>query len=277
MKKITLLLLVFLTTTITFSQKKEKIKGSRVITHTIKEVESFENIEVEDNVEIFLVKADTSSIEIEADDNLHDVIDFSVVANTLRITTLKNVSSSKKFSIRVNYAADLKQITAKNEARINALNELQLENVIVKNYDNSASFLNVNSTTFTLILNDKSEAEINVKAENTTLELSKNADLKALIASPEVKLDMYEKAKAKIEGDVSNLKIRLDNNAYLTANKFPAKSIELAIEGYAKCLINAVNDISISASGKTTIELLGEPKIDMKQFTNSATLYKKEN
>lgn len=276
MKQIAFLLLVLFTSTVSLAQKKDKIKGSKIITHTIKEVESFENIEIEDNVEIYLVKADTPSIEIEADDNLHDVVNFSITGNTLRITTLKTVSSAKKFDLRINYATTLKLITVKNEAKLHALNALQLDSITIKNFDNSASYLNVNSNSFILILNDKSEAEINVKSQNTTLELSKNAELKALIASPEVKIDLYEKAEAKIEGDATNAKIRLDNNAILTANKFSVASIDLTVENYAKCEVNAVNDIAISASGKTQIELFGEPKIEMRKFTNSTTLYKKE-
>lgn len=276
MKKALFLLLIILFTSFTFSQKKDRIKGSKIITHTIKEVESFENIEIEDNVEIFLVKADSASIEIEADDNLHDVVNFSVVANTLRITTLKTVSGAKKFSLRVNYSANLKLITVKNDAKLNALNALQLDSITIKNFDGSKSFLNVNSNSFTLILNDKAEAEINVKAKSTVLQLSKSAELKALIASPTVKIDMYERAQAKIEGDADTAKIRLDNNASLTANKFTVKSLDLTVENYSKCEVNAVNDIAISASGKTQIDLFGEPKIEMRVFTNTTTLYKKE-
>ena len=276
MKKALFLLLIITCTSFTFSQKKDKIKGSKIITHTIKEVENFQNIEIEDNVEIFLVKADSASIEIEADDNLHDVVDFSVVANTLRITTLKTVSGAKKFSLRVNYSAELKLITVKNDAKLHALNALQLDSITIKNFDNSASYLNVKSNSFTLILDDKSEAEINVKAQNTIVQLSKSAELKALIASPQVKIDMYERAEAKIEGDSDVAKIRLDNNANLTANKFTVKSLDLTVENYAKCEVNAATDIAISASGKTQIELFGEPKIEMKKFTNTTTLYKKE-
>lgn len=276
MKKIAFLLVVLFTFTTLFAQKKDKIKGSKIITHTIKEVENFVNIEVEDNVEIYLVKADTPSIEIEADDNLHDVVNFVVTGNTLRVTTLKTVSSAKKFDLRVNYAADLKLITVKNDAKLHALNALQLDSITIQNFDNSASYLNVNSNSFKLILNDKSEAELNIKAQNTVLELSKSAELKALVASPEIKIDMYEKAEATIEGDAANAKIRLDNSALLTAKKFTVGTIDLTVENYAKCEVNAANEIALSASGKTQVELYGEPKIEMRKFTNTTTLYKKE-
>lgn len=276
MKKLILLTLFIFSITSVQAQKKEKVKGSKIVTHTINEIESFENIEVEDNLEVYLVRGYKPSVEIEADDNLHDAINFSVAGNTLRVSSLKDVSGAKKFSIRINYTNDLKLVVAKGETVINALNELQGENVTIKNYGRSRSYLNVNSTYFTLILNDKSEAELNVKSQNTTLELSKNAELKALVASPEFKLDMYENSKATIEGDAADAKMRLDNNASLTSSNLTLKKLELTVEGYVKTRVNVLEEIAISASGKAEIELYGQPKIEMVQFTNSAILYKKE-
>ncbi len=277
MKRLTVLtLLVFSVTFLAQAQKKEKVKGSKIVTHTINEVENFENIEIDDNLEVYLVKGDKASVEIEADDNLHDAINFSVANNTLRVSSLKNVISAKKFSIRINYTNDLKLVVAKGETVINALNELQGENVTVKNYGRSRSYLNVNSTYFTLILNDKAEAELNVKAQSTTLELSNNAELKALIASPEFKLDMYENSEAEIEGDAAQAKIRLDNSASLTSDNLTLKELELTAEGHVKTRVNVIDKIAISASGKAEIELYGQPKIDMVLFTNNAILYKKE-
>lgn len=275
MKKITLLTLL-LCTVITFAQKKEKIKGSKIVTVTVNELENFENIEVEDNLEIFLVKGDKPSLEIEADDNLHDAINYSVMGNTLRITSQKDVISAKKFSIRINYSDELKLISVKGEAKLHALAELELDNITIKNYDKSQSFLNVKSNFFTIILNDKSEAELNIKAQNTTVELSKNTELKALIASPEVKLDMYQNSEAKIEGDAANVKMRLDNSSKLIAEKFTVKNLEITTESYAKGDIYVTNTISIAASGKSEIKLYGEPAIEITKFTNSTTLYKKE-
>ena len=275
MKKITLFTLL-LCSIITFAQKKEKIKGSKIITVSVKELEPYENIEIEDNLEIFLVKGDSPTLEIEADDNLHDAINYSVMGNTLRITSQKEVISAKKFSIRVNYNNNLKLVSVKGEAKLHALAAIELENITIKNYDRSASYLNADCNFFTLILNDKAEAELNLKAQNTILELSKDSELKALVASPEVKLDMYQNSDARIEGDAENVKMRIDNSSFLAASKFTTKSLDLTIEGYAKSEVNVVNDITISAAGKSEIRLFGEPQIEITKFTNTTTLYKKE-
>lgn len=274
--KISFLLVALVVTSLSFSQKKEKIKGSKIVTVAVKEINNFENIEVNDNFEVFLVKSTKPSIEIEADDNLHEIINFEVTGNTLKINTVKEPFSYKKFAVRINYSNDLQLITARNEVAIKALADIELDKITIKNYNNSKSFLNVKSNYFALILDDKSEAEINVKAESTSLELSKNSELKALIASPELKLDMYQKSIATIEGTATIAKMRLDNNSHLNAPKLVIGTLEVETDSYAKCEINVSSAITIAAGGKSQIELWGEQKITIKKFANNTTLYKKD-
>lgn len=276
MKKLTFVFFLLLTTSVLLGQKKEKIKGSKIVTLSIKELENFQNIDVEDNLEVFLVKSDKPSLEIEADDNLHDIINFTVLGNTLRLNSLKEVYGAKKFTVRVNYTDSLKLITAKHESKIHALADIELESITIKNYDKSRSYLNVKSKFFVIMLNDKSEAELNIKAEKTAIEVSKDAELKALIASPETKIDLYQKGKAEIEGDTSYAKIRLDNSSTLIAKKFAIVNSDITIESYSKASVNVTKKVTIEASGKTEIELYGEPKIEIVKFTNNTTLYKKE-
>ncbi len=53
MKKINLLIFAVLFTTITFAQKKEKVKGSKIVTIEKIEVSAFTELEIEDNLEVF--------------------------------------------------------------------------------------------------------------------------------------------------------------------------------------------------------------------------------
>lgn len=276
MKNLYFLLIVFAFTSVSFAQKKEKIKGSKIVTVTQKDVEPFQNLDINDNLEIFIIKGDKQSIEIEADDNLHDVLKYEMNGNTLQLSSTKEVTGAKKFSVRVTYTNDLKLITVRSEAQLNSLADLQGDNITVKNYDYSKSYLNVKSTHFTLIMNDRSEAELNAKSESVTVELSKNAEIKALVATQNLKMDLYQKTAATIEGDAAQAKLRVDNNANLTAKKLTAVEMELVAESYTNVSVNATKNISITATGKTEIQLFGTPKINMVNFADNATLYKKQ-
>ena len=274
MKKFILLAFI-ISSAISFAQSKEKIKGTKTVTIAPREVKSFENLEVEDNIEIFLVKGETNALEIEADENLHEVIASDLNGGTLRLTTTKNVTSYKKLSVKVTYTDDLKMVTAKHESTINALSDIELDNITFKTYDYTKLFLNVKSRLFTIFANDKSKLELNVKSETAAVELSKNATMKALISSEYLKFDMYQKSTAVIEGDIVDLKLRLDNNSNFTGKNLTSKVAEITTEAYATGSILVTTEAKISASGKSELQLFGEQKIEIIKFSDSAILMKK--
>jgi hypothetical protein len=275
MKKIILIIVLALATSFAYSQKKEKIKGSKIVTTEIKKIESFSNLEVDDNLEVFLVKGNEFGLEIEADDNLHDAIEATISGSTLRLSTLKNISGYKKLSIRVTYTNDFKQVVSRNESVVSAIASIELDDITFKCYDYSKLFLNSKAKNFTLIMDDKSQGELNDKGENAVINLSKNASLKALVSATNLTLDLYQKSDALVSGDAAQLKVRLDNNASLEAKELTAKSAELTCEAYSTASLLVQGTLSIDASGKSEIKLYGDQKIDMKRFVDNAVLYKK--
>ena len=274
MKKIITLSLI-LCSFLALAQKKEKIKGSKIVKMEQKEVENFQNLEIEDNLEIFLVKGNECAIEIEADDNLIEFVEYKSAGNTLKLSTSREITSSKKLSVRVTYTDDFKMLIAKNETNITALSDITLDNITFKTYDYAKLFLNAKTKIFTLMANDKSRVELNLKSEKTTIDLSKSAQLKALISSTSMKFDLYQKSKGDIEGDIIELDLTLDNNASLDGEKLIAKNAEIKAEGYSNAKIMVATKVVIDASGKSEIQLYGEPKIELKRFTESAVLTKK--
>jgi Putative auto-transporter adhesin, head GIN domain len=275
MKKITFLMLLVMLSTTIFSQKKEKIKGSKIVTIEKLELKDFNNLEIEDDLEVFLIKGDKNSIEIEADDNLHTSINHEVNGTNLRLNTNKEISGAKKVEIRLTYTDALNLITIRQEAKVNIITEMALKNITIKTFDYSKTFMNVNSPNFTLLANDKSKVELNLKSEDAFIEMSKNGAIKALIASNKLKIDMYQKSSAVIEGDVNEMKLRLDNNAEYTGKNLNTKQLDLIADGSTNCSLQSSKNVTITATGKTEISIYGEPKIELKKFTGEVTLYKK--
>ena len=271
----TSLIILLLSTTLVFSQKAEKIKGSKVVTSSTQQVKPFTMIEVEDNIEIYLEKGVKSEIKIEADDNLHDAISLKVENNILIISTSKEIQGFKKLSVTVTYTNDLNLITTKDESIVTAIQEIILDTITFKSLDKSKLFLNVNAGNFNLLADDKSKIELNLKSETAFVELSKNSSLKALINSAELKCDLYQKSSAIIEGDSDNSMIRIDNLAELNARKFNSKTSDLTIEGKANCSLLVENNFILDANDNTEISIYGNPKIEIRKFSGEAKLLKK--
>jgi hypothetical protein len=274
-KKYLLLLVLILLSNGLFAQKAEKIKGSKLVTSSIKEIKSFNAIEVEDNIEIHLEKGNKNEIKIEADDNLHEIIKFDLIDKILIISTSKEVQGFKKLSAKITYTNNLNLVTSKDESIVNAIQEIILDTITFKTRDKSKLFANAKTKNFILQADDKSKIELNLKSENTIIELSKNVSLKALINSDEIKCDMYQKANATIEGDCNHSIIRMDNSAELQAINLNSKNVDLTIEGTASCNLLAEDAIVIEAKDKSEIALYGNPKIEIRNLTGESKLFKK--
>ena len=275
MRKYTLLFLLFVLTTVAFGQKKDKIKGSKIVTTEQRKIDDFESLTVEDNLEVYLERGERAELKIEADENLHDIIALDESDNSLRIYTSKQATNYKKLIVRITYTSDLKSITSKNETTVTAIQEVLLDDFALKANDASKLFMNVNASKFVLQSNDKSKTELNIKSENTTIELSKNSSLKALITATNLKIDMYQKSDATLEGEATSAVIRLDNNASLTANKLTLKNADVTTESYSNCSVNVSTTVVIDAANKSEIQLVGAAKIEIRKFADEAKLIKK--
>ena len=275
MKKCIAILLLTLSTTMMLAQKKEKIKGSKTVTIEQREIGNFKSVILEDNLEVYLDRGEKSKLKIEADENLHDIISLDLSDNVLRIYTTKQAINYKKLIVRITYTNDLNMVTSKNETTVNAIQEILLNDLTIKAHDASKLFLNINSKDFLLLADDKSKLEMNLKSENTTIELSKNTSLKALLNTTDLKVDMYQKSDATLEGAAINTIIRLDNNASFTGNKFNTKNADITTEGYSNCSLFTETAVIIEAANKSEIQLLGSPKIEIRKFADEAKLIKK--
>lgn len=253
----------------------QKLKGSKNVTTEQREVADFDNIEIEDNVELFLSAGDRNEIEIDADDNLHDAISLTVSGGTLRIGATTEVSSFKKFSVKVTYTK-LKMVIAKEDTKVTALTDIKEDDFTFKIMGSAKIYCNIKAKNFTLMGNDKAKAELNVTADNTVVELSKNSHFKALIATPKLKCDLYQKAVADIEGDAIDLTLRLDNNSTFVGKNLTSKTALVIAEGSSESSLNPTNSVVIEASGKSLIELYGDQKIELRKFQDSAALRKKQ-
>jgi hypothetical protein len=274
MKKIFLFVCLLLVAN-TYAQKEEKIKGSKIVTIERNEIESFNTLEVEQDFEVLLIKGSKANVEVEADDNLHEVITKEVIGGVLYLRKTKKIVSAKKISIRITYTDDLKIINSRNKSKITALESIKLKNLQVNGYENAELFLNAEVNAFSMNLNDKSSSELNLKADTINVILDKNAKIKALLNSKKIKFDMYQKTTATIEGDCENLQLRMDNNARFTGENLITKKLFVLAEMSSKTYVQHTENAKVEARGKAEIYFYGNGKIVLDIFEGEASIHKK--
>ena len=276
MKK-ALLVLALLTGSIglTEAQTDDKIKGDRNVTIKQTFIDNFDTIIVDGGFSVEVVYNSKPSVEIEADDNLHEVIQFEVLDGVLTFVESIRITSKKKLNIKVNYGDGLKHIEVKGDGEIRSLTSMELNDVLLKTLDDSRAYLNINAKNFTYLSAGKSKTRLNISADSTKIELSDNSKLDALINSKTANFDLYQRANASIEGVAKTTVMRLINSSNFNGNKFDVNTIDAKLEDNSDLTISAIDSITISSSGNGEIYLYGNPAITITKFEDTSKLQKK--
>lgn len=260
-----------------FAQVEEKIKGNRDVTIKQTYLDAFNSLVIKDDFEVKIAYNSKPSVEIEADNNLHDVIDISVAEGVLNISTDKRITSKKKLVITVNYSDNLQNVELYGDTELRSLTSMEMKNFSLKVENNSRAYLNIKARNFKFLASGKSKSRLNVVADSTSFILSDNSNIDVLVTGKKSSFDLYQRADVTIEGDVENSILRLDNSSNFLGKNYTIKNADILIESSSNAILNIESLLKIRASGSSEIFVYGSPKIDLDLFTDTAKLHKKEN
>ena len=274
--KFKILVLTLVIGAFSFAQKKEKIKGNKFVKVKQHQIADFNELNLNGNFEVFLLKGSTPQIEIETDENLHEVIQFLITDNgVLSLKTTHQITSKKKLNIRITVTNSFNSIIISDKAIVNSLIDLDLDKMTIIAKGNSKIYLTLKTTDFKYTAEKHVKTELNLTTKKGAIQLSESTDLEALINAEELRIDLYQKANAKVEGEVTNLNLRVDNAANYKGEKLTITNATVITEGSADCDIEVKETLILEASGSSKINIYNTPKIDLKKFEDSASIFKK--
>ncbi len=272
----TLLLLLFSTLLLgnAFGQK-EKVKGNKIVSTEEFDVEGFHTIEIHEGFDVSLDESSDNLVKIEADSNLQRVIQVTVQDSVLLIKSEKDLRRAKAFNIDISYASELKKIMLFNKVHAKSLSPITSGELIIETHDNAEIFLTADTGNLNCIANGKSTADLHINAKQVSYQVNENSEIKGIITADSLKVDLYQKGSARLEGAIKSMLVRADNDTDFYGEKLSVAKTSLIAEGASDCYILTNEEITIDARDKTEIFLLGEPKINIEVFANEASLYKK--
>jgi len=259
-----------------FAQSDEKIRGSRNVIVKQTYVDNFNTLILNGELSVNVVFNSKPSIEIEADDNLHEVIIIDVTDGILTLSQSKRITSKKRLEITVNYSEPLEKMNISNEGEVRSLTTMELGDFSLTTADNTKAYLNINAKAFTFKSSGRSKTRLNLTADSSAIELLDDSKLEGLVNSKSVLLDMYQKADAVLEGRATTSTLRLSSSTDLDARNFNIDSCSLQIEDNADISLSVAGSLTMKAAGKSDIYLYGSPNITIEEFTGSSKLQKKE-
>ena len=260
---------------LSFSQKAEKIRGNKDVTIKETKVDSFSTINIGGKFKINLIEGEPK-VKIETDDNLHEVIEFSVNDAVLSFGINKRIISKKTLNITVYYPDILNSIETSNDAELNSLSTLSLENLILNTGGSSKVNLDIKTSTFNFTNHNKSRAQLNVIADSSIVILKENSKLKGTLKSPHVNVSMIDRASSSANFESDSLNLNISNRASFISKDLISKNCIVTTQENSKATINVSNELTITANGNSTIYIYNDPKIIIKDFTDTATLNKRK-
>lgn len=257
-------------------QAQQKVKGSRNVKAEQYNLTPFHSIQIAGEFEVGIHKGSRPLIEIKADDNLHDLIQTEVVDGVLFIKPIKEFRRTKSQEISITFADSLRNIKISDKVELQSLEDLFMEDFQLETRDESKSFLTLTTTSFSLIHGDDSEAELNVTAQDVYYQLNQSSKVESLVNSPVFKVDIYEKASARIDGDINEFELRADQSAKFDGENLASIHAIVLAQGDSENKINATEKLEIRANGSSETEIFNNPEIDLIEFKDEAIIAKKE-
>ena len=228
--KLTAILLLFLTTTSCFVDGLTGIKGNGEVVSEDRTINSnFNEIKVQQGIQVFLTQGNSTELKVEADENIIDLLITEVKDNQLKIYFEKNVNRAKARNVFLSTAV-IKKIKASSGASVKSENTFQ---VISLDLDASSG----------------SSIKVYVNADDITTETSSGANIR-----------VYGKSKS-FSG-------RASSGSSIDADELEAIDAYAKASSGANININVTGKLTAKASSGGDIDYEGSPT-DINKDTSS--------
>jgi len=217
MKKI-LLITMTLFCVVATAQKKAKIKGNKTVITEERTFEFFSSIELNDKIKLDLKQSESNRLVIEADENLHDVVDSEIENGALILSLNKRITSSKRFRLTL-YIEDLDMIKLNDDSEISSDEKFNFFDLNMVLNDKSDIDMNIEAQFFSLESNEKSRGNISVKADSLSIHMKESSKIKYVINSEKAHVNYEGSSSGEFVGKTNNLVLIANDNATFKGNE----------------------------------------------------------
>jgi len=216
--KLSVVLLLVVTSSCMF----DGIKGNREVKTAKRAISSdFESIAVSNGIDVYLTMGNSTSLTIEADENLHDIIETEVDNGVLRIYADKNIWSAKRKRV---------YLTAQsiNEIKTTSGAEVRTENTL--------------------------------KTDELRVAVTSGADVRLTVDVDQLRCTTTSGSDARLEGRANHFVARSTSGSDLKASGLEAKTCEARVTSGADISVNVSEELDASATSGGDIRYSGNPK-----------------
>lgn len=270
-------LLIVLTTTIGWSQKLPKIKGSgNVETKEVAMSEAFNRIEVDGDIAVQLSQGKGYGYAIETDDNLLEVVTFTVKDSALIIGVTHKIVKKKELNITLT-AESISEIHLENNAQATATKKLSGKNLWIEAGKSTKFKFDLDYTDMLKVeMYSNAEGTLSSKSSSNAIKLEDRASLNLFTVSDSLDIEAIDNAKLSLDGTIEVAKLSSKGSSKIDANKASIAGADIYISDNADIFVNVKESVSLYLQDAAVLELYGDPEITVTGLKNKAKILKKE-
>jgi len=275
MKKI-LLITITLFCVVATAQKKAKIKGNKNVISEERTFDFFSSIELNDKIKLNLKQSESSKLVIEADENLHDVVDSDIENGTLVLSLNKRITGSKRFILTL-YIEDLDVIKLHDDSEILSDEKFEFFDLNMILNDKSDVEMHIDAQFFRLESNEKSRGSVTVKADSISIHMKESSKIKYTINTQKLLVNYEGSSTGEFVGKTSDLVLVASDNATFKGSELEAKEITLTGSNGTNSYVHAKNNLALTLKNKSKVYIFGSPLIEIKSFEDASSIFKRES
>ena len=275
MKKQICFLFFILIAHISVAQKLEKIKGDKEVISVTNSIDKeFSILEISNNLKVTLAQSNKNNYVLTTDQNLAEVVSVEVINGVLKLYTTAKITGSKKLEIFLS-VKEISTIILNDDAELETQGTLSSDEFSFTGNESTKFDLDIESKNASFILTKNTGGKIDLKSKDVTINIGDRSDLKGKISANNLTAQLSKSAQLDVDGKVNNANFNLKNSAELKAKKLKSGTAILNSSNNTDIYIHATKNLVIDADGKSKVFVYGNPKIEIKGFTNSSRIIKK--
>jgi hypothetical protein len=139
---------------------------------------NFDEIRVSRGLDVYLTQSDEVGINVEADENLHDIIVTEVEGNILKIYADENISFAKERTVHVNFT-DVNRISASSGSDVWSTNTIRADDLELSTSSGADMELDIDVNVADCSSSSGSDLRVSGNANKVFADASSGSDIKA--------------------------------------------------------------------------------------------------
>lgn len=213
----------------------QRIEGDGNVTKKSRKVDNFSAVSVSSGIDLYLTQGNTVSLEVEADQNLHEYIITEVEDGVLKIYVDGSIRSAKEMKVYLTFR-EIDTLSASGGSDVGASGTISLDKL--------------------------------------TIECSGGSDLKMDLKVDELKLSTSGGSDASLSGEVKVLTARSSGGSDLDAIELKVAECTLESSGGSDARVYVTDKLKVQASGGSDVYYKGDAVVDA-SVSGSSDIHKK--